>query len=125
MYTTKEEEHKIMATKARIGLMTKNKTAQTIEVAYEGYPEYTGELLKNHFKSEKAIRELLQKGDIIQLEKDLADIKHDKLQGQAQHHRFIGSFSQLAEDTMADYIYLFQESDTTWHRLEEGQLVTL
>lgn len=114
-----------MATKARIGLMTKNKTAKTIEVAYEGYPEYTGQLLKNHFKSAKAIRELLQKGDIIQLEESLEAIEQDDLQGQGQHHRFIGSLSQLAEDTMADYIYIFQESDKKWYRLEEGQLVAL
>lgn len=114
-----------MATRARIGLVTKNKTAKTIEVAYEGSPEYTGELLKKHFKSEKAIRELLQKGDIIQLEKSLADIEHDDLKGHAQHHRFIGSLSQLAEDTMADFIYLFQESEKMWYQLEEGQLVIL
>lgn len=114
-----------MATKARIGLLHKNKTAKTIEVAYEGYPEYTGELLKKHFKSEKTIRELLQKGDIIQLEESLEGIAHDELQGQAQYHRFIGSLSQLAEDTLADYIYLFQESDKIWYQLEEGRLVIL
>lgn len=114
-----------MATRARIGLVTKNKTAKTIEVAYEGYPEYTGELLKKHFKSEKVIRELLQKGDIIQLEKALADIEHDDLQGQAQHHRFISSLSQLTEDTMAEYIYLFQEGDNKWYCFEEGRLVTM
>lgn len=114
-----------MATRARIGLVTKNKTAKTIEVAYEGYPEYTGELLKKHFKSEKAIRELLQKGDIIQLEKALADIEHDDLQGQTQHHRFIGSLSQLTEDTMAEYIYLFQEGGNKWYCFEEGRLVTM
>ncbi|MBY4973860.1 hypothetical protein QE531_05855 [Streptococcus suis] len=109
-----------MATKARIGLLTKNHTAQTIEIAYEGYPEYTGELLKKHFKSSKAIRALLQKGDIIQLEDSLDKIEHDDLQGNAQQHRFIGNISQLAEDTLADYIYLFQESDRTWYLLEEG-----
>lgn len=106
-----------MATKARIGLLTKNHTAQTIEVAYEGYPEYTGELLKKHFKSSKEIRALLQKGDIIQLEDSLDKIEHDDLQGNAQQHRFIGDISQLA-----DYIYLFQESDRTWYLLEEGEM---
>ncbi|MFH0385009.1 hypothetical protein ACTJ5V_09315 [Streptococcus suis] len=111
-----------MATKARIGLLTKNHTAQTIEVAYEGYPEYTGELLKKHFKSSKEIRALLQKGDIIQLEDSLDKIEHDALQGNAQQHRFIGDISQLAEDTLADYIYLFQESDRTWYLLEEGEM---
>lgn len=114
-----------MATKARIGLLTKNHTAQTIEVAYEGYPEYTGELLKKHFKSSRAIKGLLQKGDIIQLEENLYDIEHDDLMENAQHHRFIGSVSQLAEDTLADYIYLYQESDKTWYLLEEGEMKTI
>ncbi len=114
-----------MATKARIGLLTKNHTAHTIEVAYEGYPEYTGELLKKHFTLSKEIRALLQKGDIIQLEDSLDKIDYDDLQGNAQQHRFIGSLSQLAEDTLADYIYLFQESDRTWYLLEEGEMKTI
>ncbi len=38
MVTTQEEENENMATKARIGLLHKNKTVKTIEVAYEGYP---------------------------------------------------------------------------------------
>lgn len=68
-----------MATKARIGLLTNNHIAKTIEVAYEGYPEYTGELLKKHFTSSRAIKALLQKGDILQLEESLEAIQHDKL----------------------------------------------
>lgn len=114
-----------MATKARIGLLTKNHTAQTIEVAYEGYPEYTGELLKNHFKSAKAIRELLQKGDIIQLEESLEAIKHDDLQGQAQTHRFFGSLIDLSNQSLVDYSYFFIEADQTWVMVSGKEMTTL
>lgn len=114
-----------MATKARIGILTTTKIAKTIEVAYEGYPEYTGELLKTAFKTPKQVRALIEKGDIIQLEANLSDIEQDEVMGTAQTHRFVGDLSTLANDTFAEYIYLYQEATKTWYLLEEGALKSL
>lgn len=111
-----------MATRARIGILTTSKIAKTIEVAYEGYPEYTGELLKTAFKTAKQVRALVEKGDIIQLEANLSDIEQDDVMGKTQTHRFVGDLSTFTNDTFAEYIYLYQEATKTWHMLEEGAL---
>lgn len=114
-----------MATKARIGIISPNKVATTIEVAYEGYPEYTGALLKKNFNSSKKLKALMAKGDIIQLEEKLDEIEHDELLGEAKKHRFVGNLVDLANESLADYTYFFIEETKEWMAFEGVETITL
>lgn len=114
-----------MATRARIGLITKNnKLAQTIEVAYEGYPDYTGDILKKAFKTSEQVRALLAKGNIEQLEEELDLIEVAKGDIKAQDHRHFGSLVDLATQREADYSYFFMEADKHWVMVDGFDLAT-
>ncbi|WP_434747892.1 hypothetical protein [Streptococcus dysgalactiae] len=110
-----------MATKAKIVFLTK--VATSIEIASEGYPEYCGEILQNHYNTDKKIKALLARGDIERLES-----KPDRLVSlgeTAKSDRFVGTMGQLAEGTWAEYIYVFNAKDKTWYVLENGDLVPM
>ncbi|WP_105143797.1 hypothetical protein [Streptococcus suis] len=110
-----------MATKAKVVFLAK--VATSIEIASEGYPEYCGEILQNHYKTDKNIEALLAKGDIERLESTPDRLV--SLGETAKTERFVGTMSQLSEGTWAEYIYVFNAKDKTWYLLENGDLVRL
>lgn len=56
-----------MSTHANIGLLNKDGSIKSIFVWYDGYPGFTGHILKNHYNSEDKIEKLLNLGGIAQL----------------------------------------------------------
>lgn len=112
-----------MATNARIGLLTKANTAIFIKVAYEGYPSYTGSLLTSTFNRLKQVKELLKKGNIIMLEENLDEVETDSLVQGTENIRFVGSESDLEGDYLADYTYVYKETEKRWYILTDGKLV--
>lgn len=110
-----------MATRARIGILTKGKNARLIHVAYEGSPNYTGVLLKTHYNTTKRVKELLQKGNIVQVEERLEAIETDQILTTTETIRFVSSASDLSSEVLVDYTYIFKEEDKTWYLVDEGQ----
>lgn len=111
-----------MATRARIAFINNTNYARIIEVAYEGYPAYTGAILNAKYNTPETIQALMKKGNIMALEENIDDIKSDEVITQTRQFRFGGNVNELAQDSRADYIYVYKEGDNRWLILSEGQL---
>ena len=112
-----------MATRAQIGIYTTAHSVKMIQVAYEGYPSYTGALLKAHYNSLSKVKELMAKGNIMMLEENLEAIEQDSLIKTTKDERLVTNLGALESDVMVDYTYLFKEEDKTWYILSQGKLV--
>lgn len=65
-----------MATRSHIGKKQSDGTIKYIYCHWDGYPEYNGEILKNHYTDEAKIDALLELGDISSLNEEIGE-KHD------------------------------------------------
>ncbi len=56
-----------MATRSRIAIEKANGKVESIYCHWDGYPEYNGEILDNHYTDEKKVQALIDLGDISSL----------------------------------------------------------
>lgn len=65
-----------MATRSHIGKKLSDGTIKYIYCHWDGYPEYNGMILKEHYTNEAKIDALLELGDISSLNEEIGE-KHD------------------------------------------------
>ena len=58
------QTNKIMGTRSRIGIQLADKSILSVYCHYDGYPEFNGVKLQEHFNSYDAATELIDGGDI-------------------------------------------------------------
>lgn len=113
-----------MSTRAQI-IKLQGNTAKAINVYYEGYPEYTGELLKRRYHTPNRVNALIKLGNIHLLEEQLEDIQRLEVFEPSQTLRFVGSLNELTATTTADYLYIYKVEEQQWYVWDNDTLTIL
>lgn len=132
-----------MSTSALIGIKKDADKFRAIYCHWDGYPEYVGTILYNHYKTKTKVLDLLALGDISQLGERVkpkpADlfvhsfnnpVKYVTLayardRGEAKKSSSTFSLSQIKtqglQKIFADYVYLFDPETSKWETYEIGK----
>jgi hypothetical protein len=132
-----------MATRSNIGIVNDDGSVTGIYCHWDGYPEYVGKILLNHYNTSGIVCELMDLGDLSSLNENLYcdDNNHsfnnpvdgvcvafgrDRGEKNADSKSFtnISEFEKYVNRTTADYQYLFNNGkwqyrnhNGTWNEL--------
>ena len=112
-----------MATRSRIGVQLKDGSVLSVYCHWDGYPEWNGKKLKEHFNSYKQAAELIDGGDISSLWTD-KDWEQKEMKSRTLYYAERGetdtepnldnsfqAFISGVNDSWADYAYLFADGE--------------
>jgi hypothetical protein len=128
-----------MSTRSNIGYYMQNGRIRFIYVHWDGYPEGVGAILYDHYRDWAKVKELIDLGDISSLGPEIGE-KHDfnapydeKYPGTTFYGRDRGdkdvaarvsrdkdSYAKKANDSGAEYAYLFSPPTKKWEVLKIG-----
>lgn len=113
-----------MITTAAVALMHEDNTLTSVRVLSGGEPEWAGKILTKYYPSPAKIEELLERGDMLELERD------------AEHSRYCQDDIELWGDSLTktdrslaaafakyndeiDYIYIYNSGKWYCHKFKE------
>ena len=114
-----------MATRSNIAIVNQDKSISSIYCHWDGYPEYVGKLLLNHYNNVGIVNELLKLGNLSTLDKNVNPteshtfdkpqagvcIAYGRERGEKDQEAIVfedlGEFEDSASNSWADYQYLF------------------
>lgn len=112
-----------MATRSRIGVQLKDGSVLSVYSHWDGYPEWNGKKLKEHFNSYEKAAELIDGGDISALWTD-KDWEQKEMESRTLYYAERGetdtepnldnsfqAFIKGVNDSWADYAYLFADGE--------------
>jgi hypothetical protein len=112
-----------MATRSRIGVQLKDGSVLSVYCHWDGYPEWNGKKLKEHFDSYEQAAELIDGGDISSLWTD-KDWEQKEMESRTLYyaergegdtepnlHNSFQSFISSVNDSWSDYAYLFADGE--------------
>jgi len=112
-----------MATRSRIGVQLKDGSVLSVYSHWDGYPEWNGKKLKEHFNSYEQAAELIDGGDISSLWTD-KDWEQKEMESRTLYYAERGetdtepnldnsfqAFISGVNDSWADYAYLFADGE--------------
>lgn len=101
-----------MSTRSLIGILNEDDTVDWVYCHWDGYIDHVGRMLRDHYKSEPKIRELLLNGDLSSLEEEISMIKfYDKEKSFSKS----GSVNRyLNENHFQSFLYLFIPKKNEW-----------
>lgn len=125
-----------MATRSNIAIVNEDKSITSIYCHYDGYPEYVGKLLLNHYNNVGIVNELMELGDLSQLcEKLYSDnnshtfdkpqkgvcVAYGRDRGEtgtnSRTFEDLGEFEDNAKNSWADYQYLFDNGKWSYRNV--------
>ena len=83
-----------MSTHANIALLKPNGDIQSIYCHYDGYPQYVGKILHEHYNNQERVEQLIALGNISSLGEKL---EPSELENKYKH-RYSNEFALLSED---------------------------
>lgn len=130
-----------MATRSRIGIMRKDETIDHIYCHWDGYPEYNGSYLYDHYSNINKLNQLIKLGDMSSLQVNLfpekdkehsfgvqdgerqknvslfyrRDREEDWDKTQPQFSKNLKRFKEHCRYGGCEYAYLFDERNSTWY----------
>lgn len=121
-----------MATRSTISIKDSLGFISTIYCHWDGYPEHNGEILKNHYKDNSKVHELINLGDISFLQPNVSpeeNVHHDfenpaddvtiaysRDRGEKYNHaRVSTNFQEWLEQPGQDYDYIYIFIDRKWY----------
>lgn len=125
-----------MATRSCIGTQLKDGSIVSIYCHWDGYPEYNGRMLRDHFDTADKVRELIDGGNVSALYTNVGwqnetlpesgplyyTSRGEKIEDNApQYHSDLNAFLVAADDNYgAEYSYHFVDGEWTCHSLNAG-----
>lgn len=112
-----------MATRSRIGVQLKNGSVLSVYCHWDGYPEWNGKKLKEHFNTRQKAAELIDGGDISALwtdkdwdgnEQEWNTLYYSGRGEQDCEPKLSDSFQdfiKFVNDSWGDYAYLFANGE--------------
>ena len=97
-----------MSTRCRIGIENKDGTITSIYCHYDGYPSYTGKILKENYSDEKILRELISYGDTSVIEPTLKLSKSTSYAEYGEDASIMESDLKKFIENKQEYGYLFR-----------------
>lgn len=127
-----------MATRSNIGIVNDDKSITFIYCHYDGYPEYVGKMLLQHYNTAGIVNELMDLGDLSQLcEKLYSDNNshtfdkpqknvcvaygRDRGETEVDSRTFedLGEFEDNAKNSWIDYQYLFDNGKWSYRNVNK------
>ena len=117
-----------MGTRSTIGFVNSNGGVQGIYCHWDGYPEYNGQILRDHYKTADRVRKLMNLGDLSSLGEKIGkkhdfmnngDTKYctaygrDRGETGCEAQLYANEREFLRDDRGQDYSYLFK--DGKWY----------
>lgn len=120
-----------MATRSNIGIVNEDGSITGIYVHWDGYPEYNGKMLLNHYNNDDIVNGLMDLGNLSILSESLYSTTGINLYSTNNRHTFrgaTGSDSRTFEDlgeyenfgSGVDYQYLFEDGKWMYRNTCEG-----
>lgn len=115
-----------MATRSRIGKQLEDGTVKYIYCHYDGYPEYNGRILKEHYITEAKIDALLELGDLSILGPEIGEkqdfddqtkqnqdwcLAYGRDRGEDDTAARIKPRDKYINQEAVDYVYLFENGE--------------
>jgi hypothetical protein len=113
-----------MSTRSMIGIQNADGSVKTVYCHWDGYPEYNGRMLLNHYNDRKIAENLLKKGDFSSLQKNISDIEYYVDRGdtdvESVTYKNVAEFSQNMEDSWCEYFYILDAAGS-WY-VSDGEM---
>ena len=124
-----------MATRSNIAIVNQDKSISSIYCHWDGYPEYVGKMLLNHYTTSDIVNELLKLGNLSNLDKNLYStdihtfdkpeegvcIAYGRERGEKDQEAIVfedlGEFEDSASNSWADYQYLFEDGKWSYRNV--------
>ena len=124
-----------MATRSNIAIVNEDKSISSIYCHWDGYPEYVGKILLNHYTTSDIVNELLNLGNLSQLCEKLYStdihtfdkpeegvcIAYGRERGEKDQEAIVfedlGEFEDSASNSWADYQYLFDNGKWSYRNV--------
>jgi len=120
-----------MATRSRIGIQLADDSVLSVYCHWDGYPEWNGKKLKEHFNTREKVTELIDGGDICALYTNVGWKKETlpesgplyfSSRGETRLPRHDNNMTEYLTEDAEEYAYLFTTDgewlcyDTCWWR---------
>ena len=136
-----------MATRSNIGIVNEDGSITGIYCHFDGYPEYVGKMLLNHYNNDDIVNGLMNLGDLSILSESLYSTTGINLYSDNNRHTFnnpqkgvcvaygrdrgetgsdsrtfedLGEFENRASYNWADYQYLFDNGKWMYRNVNKG-----
>ena len=124
-----------MATRSNIAIVNQDKSISSIYCHWDGYPEYVGKMLLNHYTTVDIVTELLNLGNLSNLDKNVNPtdihtfdkpqdgvcIAYGRERGEKDQEAIVfedlGEFEDSASNSWADYQYLFDNGKWSYRNV--------
>lgn len=111
-----------MSTRSFIGMVNRDLTITSVYCHWDGYPEYNGKMLLEHYNTPAKVRKLLHKGDFSSLQENISDIEYYVDRGDEDTEAVtqnLGDFIKMCQDSWCEYFYILRK-DGKWTVAESG-----
>ena len=105
-----------MSTRSFIGMVNRDLSITSVYCHWDGYPEYNGKMLLEHYDTPAKVRKLLHKGDFSSLQENISDIEYyvdrgDEDTGAVTQN--LGDFIKMCKESWCEYFYILR-ADGMW-----------
>ena len=126
-----------MATRSNIAIVNQDKSISSIYCHWDGYPEYVGKLLLNHYTTSDIVNELLKLGNLSNLDKNVNPtethtfdkpqdgvcVAYGRERGEKDQEAIVfedlGEFEDSASNSWVDYQYLFDNGKWSYRNVNK------
>ena len=126
-----------MATRSNIAIVNSDKSISSIYVHWDGYPEYVGKLLLNHYNNHDIVNGLMNLGNLSILAENINPtgphsfnkpqdgvcVAYGRDRGEKGQEVIVfedlGEFEDSASNSWADYQYLFDNGKWTYRNVNK------
>ena len=126
-----------MATRSNIGIVNQDGSITGIYCHYDGYPEYVGKILLNHYNDVGIINKLMELGDLSSLGEHLYAAGHTwavPIEGvcvaygrdrgekgvESRVFKSIEQYNRNADNSGVNYQYLFEDGIWMYRKTHKG-----
>lgn len=105
-----------MATRSNIALEKIDGSLDVIYCHYDGYFEYNGKILSEHYNDLESVKRLIELGDIRSLQPEIDKI--EPFEVEADHYRNLNAYYNVFRPfTDIEFVYIFSEKTSTWRMM--------
>jgi hypothetical protein len=100
-----------MSTRSNIAIKEKDDSVTVSYCHHDGYPEYTGKILLEHYNTEEKARALAENGYIRLLEKTIEETNEENFRSRTQPEYFdrLVMYMSEVDSVFIEYIYLWRD----------------
>jgi len=116
-----------MATRSYIGIKNLDETVNFIYCHWDGYPNYNGVILKEHYQTIEQTNELLDLGDLSVLAENTDKcVAYGRDKGETDVAKQVAiPLNDIITDWTVDYVYVFDNNKWTCYSTNNGKPIEL